>query len=319
MSCEDWRTATADEIAPLLAGERARWMSALAWDTTTTWGIVEDGRRAGRLPGFIERAPDDHISGWCFFTVDRGSVHLGAIDGERADVVRDLLDQVLDAPEVAYARRFQAFLYPRNPAVGVALQRRRFQLTPQLLLSRAIDPQRAEVEPGSAGRRWRPDDLAGVVRLLARAYAGSPVSDAFAPEGRLEEWVNYVGQVINTSACGTFLPEASLVIAGEAPDRPAGVILTTAISPGVWHVAQVATDPAQRRKGLGRQLVQHVCDRARVAGVHGVTLVVDERNEVARSLYAALGFEQRGTLLLASRGRVTRMVNRVAEPAAVNS
>jgi ribosomal protein S18 acetylase RimI-like enzyme len=319
MPCEDWRTATAGEIEALYAQERARWLGDLAWDTGPTWAIVEQGRRAGRLPGFVERGAGRRVSGWCFFSVDRGTVHVGMVDGDRADVVRDLLDRVIDAPETAYARRFQAFLFPRNPAVTVALQRRRFAISPQLLLS--FTPPRAGAldVPESPGRPWRSDDLAGFVRLLARAYAGTPVSEAFAPEGRLEEWVAYVGQVINTPACGTLLSRASVVVQGEPPDRPLGAILTTQISPGVWHIAQVATDPLGRRRGLARRLVGFVCASAAAAGAREVTLVVDERNAAARALYDNLGFTTRGALLLASRGRVTRTGARYAESAAVGS
>jgi ribosomal protein S18 acetylase RimI-like enzyme len=188
-----------------------------------------------------------------------------------------------------------------------------------LLLSiRPTDlPDRGHVE--SLGRPWHGDDLPGLVRLLARAYAGTPVAQAFAPDGLLEQWVAYVGQLISTPACGTFLPGASAVVPGESVARPAGAILTTGISPGTWHIAQVATDPGVRRRGLARLLVSHVCAHATTSGAREVTLVVDERNAAARALYDSMGFVHRGTLLLASRGRLARSAPRVAEGAAVGS
>ena len=125
--------------------------------------------------------------------------------------------------------------------------------------------------------------------------------------------------MINTPACGTFLPRASVVVPGDSPERPLGAILTTQISPGAWHIAQVATDPLRRRRGLARRLVESVCASAAQSGAREVTLVVDERNAAARALYDSLGFATRGTLLLASRGPVTRTAPRVAEPAAVGS
>jgi ribosomal protein S18 acetylase RimI-like enzyme len=319
MPCEDWRSVAAGDIEPLYALERDRWLRDLAWDTAATWASVEQGRRAGRLPGFVHRGAGHGVSGWCFISVERGTAHVGLVDGDRADVVRELVDHVLDAPETAYTRRYQAFLYPRTPAVAVALQRRRFAIAPQLLLTRATSGARTGGTLAPPGPPWRTEEVGGLVRLLARAYAGTPLSEAFAPEGRLEEWVAYVGQVLGAPACGTLVPRASIVVPGGSADRPLGAILTTEIARGAWHIVQVATDPQLRRRGLARRLVEFVCASAAEAGAREVTLVVDERNAAARALYDGLGFTLRGELLLASRGRVTRTVTRAAETASVGS
>ncbi len=313
MRFEDWRTAEPHELAPFYALERLRWLNGLSWETGPTWAMAEQGRRAGTLPGYVARDRDGHVTGWTFFSVDRGSVYIGAVDSDRAETLRDLIDSVLDAPEVAYAKRFRAFLFPRSAAVSVALTRRRFVLTPQLLLSCSLAPLPWSSDPAPVGRAWNDQDLPGVVRLLARAYAGTSVSEAFAPEGRVEEWVAYVGQLLNTAACGTFLPAASLVVPGDSADRPAGALLTTRISEGVWHVAQVVTDPTRRREGLARRMVTRVCEQAAAAGAKELTLVVDERNDPARALYATLGFRVRSALLYAARGRITRSVTRQAD------
>jgi ribosomal protein S18 acetylase RimI-like enzyme len=315
MRFDDWRTAGQDELVPLYALERLRWLKGLAWETSSTWAMAEQGRRNGALPGYIAREPSGRIVGWSFFSVERGNVRIGAIDSDRAEVVRELIDHVLEAPEAAYAKRFRAFLFPRSSAVRVALVRRRFLLTPQLLLSCPLDRLAWTPERPGVGRPWLDQDLPGFVRLLARAYAGSPVSEAFAPEGRLEEWVTYVAQLVNTAACGVFLPQASIVVPGDAPDLPAGALLTTKIGDGVWHIAQVATDPKRRREGLARRMVKDACERAATSGAQQLTLVVDERNDAARALYADLGFQARGSLLYAARGRITRTTSRTVDAA----
>jgi hypothetical protein len=43
--------------------------------------------------------------------------------------------------------------------------------------------------------------------------------------------------------------------------------------------------------------------------------VVDERNDAARALYETLGFRVRGSLLYASRGRITRASTRATDSA----
>jgi ribosomal protein S18 acetylase RimI-like enzyme len=314
---EDWRQASPEDVAPLLANERERWLTGLSWDIGPGLAAVERGRRSGRVPGVLARTPDGGCAGWTFFSVDRGVLSLGILVGERADVVRELLDRVLDAPEAAFARRYQGFLYPGSSAVPVALTRRRFALAGQRFL--AWDCRARVPLAGDLGRTWDDEDLPNTVRLLARAYAGTPTAQAFAPEGRLEEWVGYLAQVTRAGACGVFLPQASIVVPGDRPDRWNAAILVTSTTAGVWHIAQVAVDPGLRRSGLGRRLVTQVCRAAAAAGAREVTLVVDERNEAARALYASLGFEDRAELLFGARPRLTRARTTDAETAGAHA
>jgi ribosomal protein S18 acetylase RimI-like enzyme len=317
MQYEDWRQAVAADVTPLMRRECERWLSALGWDISPGLTLAEQGRRAGRLPGFLARAADGSNAGWAFFSVERGVLSIGVITADRADVVRELLDLILEAPESAYARRYQGFLFPHNPAVAVALTRRRFTVDPQLLLSCDLTIDAGPVQ-ATAGRAWREADAPGVVRLLARAYAGTPTALAFAPEGRLEEWVAYVGQIIRTPACGAFLPQSSIVVDGDVTDRPVAGLLATSTAPGVWHVAQVAVDPERRRLGLARALVGQTLHQAAQAGAREVTLVVDRRNTAARALYTELGFVEKAELLFAARPRLTRVTQAAATAATVS-
>ena len=168
MRYEDWRLATPAEVAPLLAAEAERWASGLDWDIGPSLVQAERGRRNGRIPGFIARGASGASTGFTFFSVDRGVLSLGILAGERADVVRELLDLVLESPEAAFARRYQGFLFPRSGTVAVALTRRRFVLAPQCFLAR---PTATPLPcPAPAGRPWAEDDLANVV--TARLTAG---------------------------------------------------------------------------------------------------------------------------------------------------
>jgi ribosomal protein S18 acetylase RimI-like enzyme len=163
---------------------------------------------------------------------------------------------------------------------------------------------------GSDGLRpWDEADLPATARLLARAYAGTAGARAFAPSGRLDEWAAYIAQIARTPACGRLSPDESLVAAGDPPERPDGVILATRLSPDTTHVAQVAVDPARRRRGLARFLVEASAARAREAGCRRQTLLVAASNTPARALYDRLGFVERATFLLAERPRISRAVD----------
>jgi ribosomal-protein-alanine N-acetyltransferase len=63
-----------------------------------------------------------------------------------------------------------------------------------------------------------------------------------------------------------------------------------------WHaadeaqIAELAVDPARRRKGTGRALINKACEDARAGGLKRVTLEVRAGNAAARALYLSEGF-----------------------------
>ncbi len=57
-----------------------------------------------------------------------------------------------------------------------------------------------------------------------------------------------------------------------------------------WNVHDLAVVPEARGRGIGRGLLEAVCDAARAEGACAVTLEVRHDNGPARRLYASLGF-----------------------------
>jgi ribosomal-protein-alanine N-acetyltransferase len=60
------------------------------------------------------------------------------------------------------------------------------------------------------------------------------------------------------------------------------------------HILNLATDPAARRSGCARELLDSVIAHARSSGARYLSLEVHERNEAAVGLYQSLGFEPIG-------------------------
>ena len=60
------------------------------------------------------------------------------------------------------------------------------------------------------------------------------------------------------------------------------------------HITAVAVDPSQRRRGLGRRVLEALLEDALAQGALHATLEVAEGNQAARGLYAACGFETAG-------------------------
>lgn len=312
MTLEDWRDIDPSELAPLYKAECARYRDVLGWDFEPSCRIIEEARRTGRLPGVALRAPSGKLAGWSYFVVHDGVLQIGGLVADSAARLRRMIDRVLQSPEAAPARGLSAFVYPVSPSLQSALERQRFTVERHPYLSRpvarSVDAGRArpELAPNYRRRRLAEVDPADVVRLTARAYAGLPEARCFATDGRLDQWAHYLGQLLATPACGVYLHEASLAIEDRDTRRLAAAVITTALAPETAHIAQIVVDPDFRRGGLAASLVDGVLEAATALGFSRLSLIVAERNEPARRLYARLGFSESASFIFASRTALTR-------------
>ncbi len=69
------------------------------------------------------------------------------------------------------------------------------------------------------------------------------------------------------------------------------ITVSTAQGSRVVLLEDVVLEPGHRGGGLGRRLVEHVCDWAGSQGMTRVTLLADKDNAPALSFYERLGFE----------------------------
>ncbi|MBB0246633.1 GNAT family N-acetyltransferase [Streptomyces alkaliphilus] len=74
---------------------------------------------------------------------------------------------------------------------------------------------------------------------------------------------------------------------------------------------ELAVDPAHRRRGVGRELVEALGRLAHERGCHGMWVAVDPDNLPARAAYAAAG--------IAEEGPATMMTRELRDPAARES
>ncbi len=154
-----------------------------------------------------------------------------------------------------------------------------------------------EDHPVPAPDTWRDGDLEAVAALFEASYT----RDAglhFAPAGN---WEKYVTGLVEQAGCGVF--DTSLTRLARGDDGLHGAVLVTSVSPTTAHLAQVAVRPDCRSRGLASRLVRDAAACAAAAGKKELTLLVGERNESARRLYAAMGFGRRATFIAARRER----------------
>ncbi len=95
-------------------------------------------------------------------------------------------------------------------------------------------------------------------------------------------------------------PSSSVLIGEDETGRIAGTVMVGHDGHRGW-LYYVATDPAQRRQGVGREMVQAGEEWLRKRGVVKVQLLVRETNTQVVSFYERLGFEVTPRVVLAKR------------------
>jgi ribosomal-protein-alanine acetyltransferase len=99
--------------------------------------------------------------------------------------------------------------------------------------------------------------------------------------------------------------EYDALFAPEAPKRVALVAIEESRPSAVagfliarcgeeWEIENVVVDPALRRQGIGRELIEQVLRDAVHNGSTAILLEVRESNAAARALYAKAGFKEEG-------------------------
>jgi ribosomal-protein-alanine N-acetyltransferase len=115
---------------------------------------------------------------------------------------------------------------------------------------------------GVTVRRATPDDLGEVERIQAL----SPEASHWQPR-------DYLAHEFAVAVC---------------EDRVAGFIVARRLDEAENEILNLAVDPARRRAGIGRRLV----DEIRLHCPGAIWLEVRESNRTARSFYQSLGFQE---------------------------
>jgi ribosomal protein S18 acetylase RimI-like enzyme len=291
--CEDWRGAEPASLAHLYRSECRRWQESIGWDFGPSCAIIESARQAGTLPGLLVRGRNGRIAGWSFFVLHDERLQIGGLAAESDSSRRALLRAALASPEAARAAEVSCYLYPQSPAFRRILEQEQFAVEPHHYMAAdllaPVGTQAPSWPSGCTLRSFAEGEAADLVDLVARAYGGSHEARCFAPDLRREQWAHYVSRLMQTEACGRYLPAASFALRnGES--QPVAAILMTQIGDRTAHLAQVVVDPRWRGLALASRLVFESDRVLAGSGYRRVTLLVADGNQGARRLYRALGF-----------------------------
>jgi ribosomal protein S18 acetylase RimI-like enzyme len=305
MIARDWRLSPPAEIAPLFETERALWLSTLHWDTSASWRLVEGARAAGSLAGFVAVDEGGAIRGWTFYIWHDETLQVGAFVADAPEATAALLDAIAAEPHAAAASACVVFAFSIAPHLTAELKARGFAVERYRYLETGI-AGRPRLDDRGGLEVWSGETPDGVAALLASAYPLPDPARSFARGGQPHEWADYVRQLLTTTGCGTFLPLASFVVAGESEARPAAATLVTRLSADTVHLAQIAVAPDARGRGHARRLIAASLAAAGESGYSRATLLVSEHNRAARQLYDQLGFQEAASFVSAVRTQPRR-------------
>lgn len=80
---------------------------------------------------------------------------------------------------------------------------------------------------------------------------------------------------------------------GELPEVVQPLVRLEGEAPGSWYVNVLATFSEFRGRGIGTRLLAAAAERAHVAAVPALSIIVAEENRDAARLYARVGFRER--------------------------
>jgi ribosomal protein S18 acetylase RimI-like enzyme len=137
-------------------------------------------------------------------------------------------------------------------------------------------------------RDIRPGEEAEAGRVTRLAYA------EFAEPGD-SEWDDYLGQIGDVAGRMGTVPvlvavEGGRILGSATLETEDAGLGDDPVEPGTVNLRMLGVDPDARGRGAGRALVEECVRRARVLGVHAMTLHTVLEMKVAQRLYESVGF-----------------------------
>lgn len=331
MIVRDWREAPPALLAPMLEGERERWLRHLQWDPAGAWQEIERARTTWGLPGLIAVDAAGSLRGLLFYVIEDDRLDIGGVISDHVEATDSLIDAALGAGCAAGVAFARLMVFDSAVALKSGLVQRGFQVETHYYLSKSLrlseteapaaarHPHRAHealnagwsrtrgerraavAEPPPSMRAWQDGDVAATAALLRRAY-DRQAGTLFAPHDEPQEWERYVQNLVTYSACGTLNPRASRVVMDQGAVK--AIALVTDIADRVAHLVQLAVDPSMRGRRIATALLDETCAWLADSGHRALTLLVKQHNAGARALYDAGGFRHDAAFVSATR-RVT--------------
>lgn len=308
MAIVDLRQLNSRQIEPLLAEEARHWKQELQWDYRSSVELIKKFVDAKSLAG-CAAVEGGRAAGYAFYVLEEHKGLLGGLYISPQFPQRELAEKLLESTietlrAIPLVERVEAQLIPFGCNFDEALAGRGFRLYPRqfmlLDLQGAAASSAAKAEdagPAQAGaasglklERWNDRYFGACARLIQLAYANhmdGEINDQYRTESGA---LKFLKNIIMLPGCGQFQEHASFVLRAPHTQELLGVVLTSAVSPGVGHTTQICVMPGYQGHGLGRRLMDATLTALRERNFTGLSLTVTSANQRAVQLYEKLGF-----------------------------
>jgi len=288
-----------EALEALWSEERRYWNERLYWDSEPSTALVRDAVRRRRLPGKVMLA-GGKVVGCGYYLIDRNRAVIGSCTVSKearvsalvATLGKSLLEAVQSESEVCRIEtQFVPFELPSLRETFLAAGFREFE---RMFLRNDLTSGR-ETTPGHGEFRFEPWSASytnQAAALMQQAHVGSVDAEINEMYRTREGCRSLLDSIIAQHGCGQLVPAASYVLRRPRVEALSGFLLTTEISTGHAHLAQVAVSPSAQGLGLGKLLLGRAIDTLARAGYRSVSLMVSETNQRALSLYESMGFRR---------------------------
>jgi GNAT superfamily N-acetyltransferase len=309
----DLRHFTAQTLRPLLEAEERVWADRLHWDYRPSAKLLMQYLDSRMLPGYAA-VDAGRVAAYAFCVYEDTKAVVGDVFADPdvarwqppatgfagqapAEIEETLLRHVLETLEHSpHVDRIesQLLVHPSGRHDGV-FRAAGFELYRRLFMTRRMDGlgqwAKIELPDGFELRAWRDEEMQAASRLISDCYAGHPdsqINDQYrTPIGSLK----FLQNIVRFSGCGAFSPSVSHLVTERGSREPIALVLGSRVSARSGHITQLCVRPHERRRGLGRLLLNLAAQAFLRQGIAEISLTVTEANTTAVDLYRSEGYE----------------------------
>lgn len=298
MELSDLRRINSRKLQPLFEEEARCWSEQLRWDYRPSIELIRSFINARSLLGYAAWQ-NGEPAGYGFYVLED---HKGLIGGlfvssrfPQVEIARLLLREMLaDLRHLPHITRVEAQLMPSGTEIDEVLSGENFRIFHRqfMLLSLGNRSAEASKPPASlALEPWNDRRLQSSARLIQLAYQDhidGEINDQYRSEAGA---ARFLRNIVFLRGCGEFLPQASFVLAASPHDAPIGLVLNSAVAPGIAHTTQICVLPGFQGHGLGRGMLAASAAALTRMGFTAISLTVTCANRNAVALYESMGFK----------------------------
>lgn len=294
----DLRRINPRRLQPLFDEEVRNWMDQLRWDYRPSIELIRNFINARSLLGYAAWQ-NGQPAGYGFYVLED---HKGLIGGlyvsprfPQAEIGRLLLREMLAGiRHLPHISRVEAQIMPSGTEIDEVLIGENFRIYHRQFMILDLDRSGSEGSPRTKAFPIEPWDnkwLQSSARLIQLAYQDhidGDINDQYRTQAGA---ARFLRNIIFLRGCGEFLPQASFVLSASPDETPVGLVLTSAVAPGVAHTTQICVLPGYQGHGLGRGMLEASVAALERIGYSALSLTVTCANRNAVALYERMGFQ----------------------------